>query len=220
MTSLVCWKSRNHPIHAQRFRDSLIAQLAANESSETPPVLRSLLDEPDLSTYGDYVLDLISRRRRADAASVPWKEADVAEFTTEFETDPKSGEELFLITQRRLTDLRYDVEKSDNSLRDEVRSDHDEKALCRWIARKLTERSRNRYGVPLETEIDQEEHPDLRTERPGLPPVLIEVKWAENWSYNTLVERLENQFIGQYLRARDNRYGFFLLRYIDAKGRR
>jgi len=202
--------------HAQRFRDSLIAQLAANESSETPPVLRSLLDEPELSTYSDYVLDLISRRRRADAVSVPWKEADVAEFTTEFETDPKSGKELFLITHRRLTDLRYAVEKSDNSLRDEVRSDQDEKALCRWIERKLTERSRNRYVVSLEIEIDQEQRPDLRTERPGLPPVPIEVKWAERWSYNQLVERLENQLIGQYLRARDNRYGFFLLGYVDA----
>jgi len=96
-----------------------------------------------------------------------------------------------------------------------VRPDHDEKALCRWIGRTLTERSRNRYVVALETEIDQAERPDLRTERPGIPPVPIEVNWAENWSYNVLVERLEKQLIGQYLRARDNRYGFFLLGYID-----
>ena len=203
--------------HAQRFRDSLVTHLALNESSETPAVLHSLIDEPALSDHRDYVFDLIARRRRADASSPPWKESDVAVFAREFETDPKSGEELFLITQRRLTDLKYDVEKSDNSLRDEVRSGHDEKALCRWIGRKLKERSRGRYVVPRETEIDREERPDLRTECPSIAPVPIEVKWAENWSYNTLVERLENQLIGQYLRARDNRYGFFFLGYIDAE---
>lgn len=203
--------------HAQRFRDSLITRLANNESSETPTVLRSLLNEPGLRSYADYMLDSISRRRRADSASAPWTESDVCAFAKDFETDPKSGEELFLITRRRLVDLRYDVEKSDNSLRDEVRSDHDEKALCRWIARKLKERSRNRYVATLEIEIDQEERPDLRTEHSELPPVPIEVKWAENWSYNQLTERLENQLFGQYLRARDNRYGIFLLGYLDAE---
>ncbi len=202
--------------HAQRFRDSLITQLANNESSETPSVLRSLLNESELSNYRDYVLDLIARRRRIDAASAPWKESDVVNFATEFETEPKSGEELYLITRRRLTQLRYDVEESDNSLRDEVRADHDEKALCRWIARNLSDHSRGRYVTTLEVEIDQAERPDVRTEHPGLPPVPIEVKWAENWSYNKLVERLENQLFGQYLRARDNRYGFFLLGYADA----
>lgn len=201
--------------HAQRFRDSLIAQLAANEGSETPMVLQALLDEPELKTYGDYIIDLIARRRRADAGSAPWKEEDVADFSREFETDPKSGEELYFVTRRRLTQLRYDVEESDNSYRDEIRTDHDEKALCRWIVRRLTERSRDRYVVSLETEIDLEERPDVRTERPGLPPVPVEVKWAENWSYNELVERLENQLFGQYLRARDNRYGIFLLGYVD-----
>lgn len=182
--------------YAERFRNGLLEMLANNASSETPMVLRSLFKEPALSVDGDYVLELIARRRCTDAAGAPWKEEDIAGFKVEFESEPKLGEELYLITRRRLTQLRYDVEESDNSVRDEVRSDQDEKTLCRWIARKLSVRSRRRYVVPIETEIDQDQHPDLRIERSGLPPVPIEVKWAEKWSYNELVERLENHSLG------------------------
>ena len=53
--------------------------------------------------------------------------------------------------------IKHDVEKSDNSLRDEVHRDDKEAGLRRWLKRKLDERSRHRYTTPQEAEIDQQE---------------------------------------------------------------
>ncbi len=205
--------------YAQRFRDSLFSRIADSESPETLTVLISLRDEPVLRRYMDYIVELIAKRRRSDCALPPWREEDVAEFATEFETDPKSGEELFVIIQRRLTDVKYEVEASDNSRREDLRPGDDEHVMRRWLARQLRDSARERYCIPQEVEIDQEERPDLYAERTGIPPVPIEVKWAERWSYNQLVERLQNQLVGQYLRARDNQFGIYLLGYIDEERR-
>jgi len=44
--------------------------------------------------------------------------------------------------------------------------------------------------------------------------VPVEIKWVENWTVGELLERLENQLVGQYLRAHNIRYGIYLLGYI------
>jgi hypothetical protein len=201
--------------HAQRFRDSLVSQIANSESVDAPAALTALLEEPLLQRHADYIVELIARRRRSDSAMPPWNERDVAEFAARYETNPKSDEELYIIVRRRVIDLRYQVEASDNSLREELRAGDNEKAFRRWLARKLDASSRGRYRIPQEVEIDQEQRPDLRAEYPGISPVPIEVKWAERWSYNELSERLCNQLVGQYLRARESQYGLYLLGYID-----
>ena len=100
-----------------------------------------------------------------------------------YETNPRTDSELFRIVLNRLTDIKDDVERSDNSLREEVPGDPEEYVLRRWLARKLNERSRHRYTIPQEEEIDQERRPDLRAENPRTPPVSIEIKWANRWTF-------------------------------------
>lgn len=118
----------------------------------------------------------------------------------------------------RLTDIKDDVEHSDNSLREEVQNGADEYVLRRWLARKLQERARQRYTMPQEEEIDQEERPDLRAENPHTTPVSVELKWADHWTLAQLVERLENQLVGQYLRAERSRFGIYVLATDGRKG--
>jgi hypothetical protein len=65
--------------------------------------------------------------------------------------------------------------------------------------------------------IDQQERPDLRLENPRTGPVSIEIKWADNWTLPQLLERLENQLVGQYLRAHNSRYGIYFLGFIGKK---
>ncbi|QGJ68668.1 Hypothetical protein PBC10988_3290 [Planctomycetales bacterium 10988] len=201
--------------YAQRYRDSLIHQIADVEKDRNLSVLRSLLHETELEHHKDYILERISRRMRSDNRLGIWTEENIVDFAENFEKDPRTCEDLYLILCDRLNDIKYQVELSDNSIRDEVRLDHDEKALCRWIARKLHDQARGRYIAPLEVEIDQGKRPDIRPENADIPPVPFEVKWAERWSYNQLVESLNKQLVGQYLRAHENRYGIFLLGYID-----
>lgn len=79
-------------------------------------------------------------------------------------------------------------------------------------------RSKGRYNVPQEEEIDLEQKLDLRLETPGIAPVSIEVKWADNWSLNELIEGLSNQLVGKYLRSPDSNYGIYVLGYKGQKG--
>jgi hypothetical protein len=45
--------------------------------------------------------------------------------------------------------------------------------------------------------------------------VSIEIKWADKkWGLPQLLDRLENQLVGQYLRDDQSRYGVYLLGYI------
>ena len=79
-----------------------------------------------------------------------WDPADIRMFARDHETDPRTDAELFRIILNRLTDIKNDVEKSDNSLREEVPRKCEEFVLRRWLARKQNERSRQRYTVPQE----------------------------------------------------------------------
>ena len=60
-------------------------------------------------------------------------------------------------------------------------------------------------------EIDRSEKIDIRIETPGIPSVPIEVKWAQRWTGPELKVGLVRQLVGQYMRDRDVKYGFYVL---------
>ena len=202
---------------AQRFRDELLDRLAQSASPEAGLLLRELLDDPNLVRWRDWIKHLIDKHIERLADLPPWKPIDIRNFSEEYEIDPRTDHDLFKIACRRLMDLKYDVEKAENSLRNELHPNDDESILRSWIARKLVERSRERYTVPQEEEIDQRWRPDLRIENPKTAPISIEIKWASELSLKALLERLENQLIGQYLRDHHSRYGIYLLGYIKKR---
>ena len=180
--------------------------------------LRRLSALPELASSRDWILHLIDERTVSEADHRAWVPADIRVFAQDYETDPHTDAELYRIICNRLTGIKDDVERSDNSLREEVLRGADEYVLRRWLARKLKERTNKRYTIPQEEEIDQEHRPDLRAENPHTDPVAIELKWADNWALPVLLERLENQLIGQYLRAHNSRYGIYVLGTDGRKG--
>lgn len=203
--------------HAQRFRGILLDCLAKDEALEATDFLRELADEPSMSEVRDWILKLLDQRLEKEADFEPWTPADIRNFAEEHEIEPKNDKELFCIARKRLQVLKWNVEQSDNSLRDELRKDDTEIKLRQWLQRKLLERSQKRYTIPQEAEIDLQERPDLRLENPRTNPVSIEIKWADSWTLSQLLERLENQLIGQYLRAHNSRFGIFFLGFIHKK---
>lgn len=202
---------------AARFRDGLITYLGETDEREATSVLRELSFDDALSSRRDWILHLIDARLIQDADIETWQAADVRAFASDYETDPKSDADLFKIVCNRLSDIKHAVERSDNSLREEVEPKADEYVLRRFIARKLTERSNLRYTVPQESEIDRKQRPDIRIENPRTDPVSIEVKWADNWTLAELLERLETQLVGQYLRSHHSRYGIYFLGFQRSK---
>jgi hypothetical protein len=203
---------------AQDFRNGLLIRLSALQTEEARRVLTELLDDPALSDSRDWIAHLLDELTGRLADSPPWTANDVRCFSAEYEKEPRTDSDLFKIACDRFHDIKDDVEKSDNSLREELRADHDELAFRRWLARNLNERSRQRYTVPQEEEIDLQQRPDLRVENPKTAPVSVEVKWADKWTLAELLERLENQLVGQYLRANNSRYGIYVLGTFGRKG--
>ena len=206
--------------HAQRFRDSLLSKLMQSEQPEATNVLRELMDDPALADRRDWILHLLDERVKIQANLPPWTPTDLRSFAREHEIDPKTDHDLFKIARKRLQEIKNDVEKSDNSLRDELRVGDEERKLRKWLTRKLNDRSRKRYTLPQEEEIDQEEKPDIRIENPNTNPVSVEVKWADRWTLKQLLERLENQLVGQYLRSHNTRFGVYALGMIGYKDRK
>jgi hypothetical protein len=198
----------------QDFRGRLLDRLANSTDPQATIELKNLLSEPAMVARRDFILHLIENREETQADLEPWKPEDVRSFQKDHEIDPKTDRDLFKLVIKRLQGIKYDVEKADNSLREEVRIGDPEPILRRWLQRKLVDRNNNRYTVPQEEEIDQQDRPDLRIENPNTDPVSIEIKWAERWTLSTLIERLENQLVGQYLRAHNSRYGIYFIGMI------
>jgi hypothetical protein len=206
--------------HAERFRGTLLDRLFNSESPDADAVLHELLGEPSMISRRELILHFLDERAKKRADLPLWEPRDVRTFAREFEIDPKTDRDLFKTVCRRLCDIRHDVEKADNSIRQDLHPSDDERRLRKWLARELSRRSRQRYTVPQEEEIDLQQRPDLRIENPKVRgPVSVEVKWAdgESWTLRDLLERLENQLMGQYLRDDNARYGVYLLGNIGNK---
>jgi hypothetical protein len=203
--------------NAQDFRNGLLMRLAATDTAKAHEVLRELRERPVLAPVRDWIFMLLDRTTERMVQLAPWTAGDIRSFATEHEIDPKTDRDLFTICLKRLRDIRRDVEAADISLREQVRPGDKEGVLRRWLALKLRERSRNRYTVPQEAEIDMGQRPDLRIEHPNTAPASIEIKWAEKWTVTELLERLENQLVGQYMRAHNSRHGVYVLGTVEPR---
>jgi hypothetical protein len=213
--------------HAQDFRNGLIDRLAQIPGSEADDVLRAFAGDRKFARYRDYILHLLEQRTELVAEKTPWQPADIRDFTQRYETAPRSDYDLFKIAQERFIAIKDEVERGEISPRDIFRPDDPESRLRKFLARQLRDRSKGWYNVPQEEEIDLEQKPDLRIESPGMRPVSIEVKWADNWSIRELRQGLIDQLVGKYLCAPDSSYGIYVLGYkkiknywVDSKNKR
>ena len=202
---------------AQRFRDSLLDRLEGTLGGNASRVLRRLCEHPELLELRDWLLHKLDECLKREADSFAWEERDVREFSETHEAEPRTDHALFAMARRRMLDIKRSVETSDNPLRDELRIGDRESSFRRWLARKLNGSSRGRYTVPEEAVVDLDQRPDIRFENPGTAPISVEVKWADSWTLSELLERLENQLVGQYLRAHNYRYGIYVLGMIGKK---
>lgn len=211
--------SPNNRDFAQEFRESLFRRLANLSDPSAADVLAQLGEEPALASRRDYLQHLREDLLERLAEVERWRPADVRLFEKEHETDPYTDFDLYRIGRKRLNDIKNEVERSDTGLRSQLTDTAKERDFRIWLANQLMQRRKNRYTVPQEVEIDQQQHPDIRLENPRAGYVPLEIKLASDWSVPVLLERLENQLFGQYLRAHDARYGFFILGLIDASHR-
>jgi hypothetical protein len=173
--------------------------------------LHELRDDTRLVRHRDYLAYLLDQRAKIEAEEHPWEAGDVATFKREHEADPRSAHALHRICLKRLKEIKNDVEAADFPVGGDVRGEESEEELQKWFARKLDENSRNRYSVVREAEIHGRNRPDIRLYVPAVPPITIEIKWAHDWSFNQLLDSLDDQLVNRYMRASGAEHGVFLV---------
>ncbi len=110
----------------------------------------------------------------------------------------------------RLDDLKKDIEEGDESVATLLLKVTNEPELRRYFADQLRKSSRTLYTVGSEEELADTTRTDIRLNTPQVSaPVPIELKIADKWTLAQLIERLEHQLVGQYMRV--SQYGIFLV---------
>jgi hypothetical protein len=203
--------------YAQRFRDTMLGRFSADADVHVELVIEELLKLPVMARWRDYMRHLLDKHREQVGAASRWTAADVRTFAREHEREARFDIDLFRIGVRRLKDLKNWVECGEDSPRDEVDPAKNELGFRRWLQRRLNDRSRGRYLIPQEWEIDGGERPDLRLSVPGIAPVSLELKIAEKWTLQQLLDGLEIQLVGRYMRDVRARYGIYVLGLFAAK---
>lgn len=203
---------------AQHFRSGLWESLAGSKGPGVDEVFRSLLRMPALADDRDWILHLMERRRALRADDEPWAATAIRTFAEQHLVAPRSDYTLFRLVCRKLSDFRDEIEFSENAgNRLQLRSgdlEHDFRSL---LFRTLDESGRGWFSVTQESEVDLAQRPDLTVRSPGLNSLPIEIKLANlrHWTLPKLIERLENQLVGQYLRPASVHYGIYVLGNAD-----
>ncbi|MBG0778008.1 MAG: hypothetical protein H0S85_16400 [Desulfovibrionaceae bacterium] len=198
--------------HAQDFRGSLGGMLANVSGVQSYRLLEALREQAPEQWRKDFFARLIDDKLSRESEGEPWTERDLIDFERKYEIDPKNADDLFHITLMRLEEIKDEVENGDFGWRGLITPEVPEVEIQKVFAGKLREIARGRYSVSREEEVDDAKKPDIRISAATVTgKISIELKPAHKWSGPELVERLENQLVGQYLNGPDCKHGIFLL---------
>lgn len=162
--------------------------------------------------YRKWMMSDAMERARIDSAFGPYSEKDFIDFCNTLERTPSNHGELFELAVLRLLDLKADLEDGDNSYALNLINEHRETRVRNVIGGWCRDRSSSRYSVVQEEELADAKKPDLRFLGNTFDaPVPVELKLANKWSTEALMERLENQLCGDYLRDYRSNNGIYLL---------
>jgi hypothetical protein len=206
--------------NAQDFRARLWEVLRTSDADEADTVLQGFLDEDSVPTERDWVLNILETRKGKRADPAAWLPEDVQAFGMHYRHRPRSDYQLYQLATRLLLDIKANIEISENATdRLQVRKDDKEVHFQGFLKRQLDQRSLQWFSVTQESMIDLNQRPDLRVEIPDISALPVEVKLAnlEHWTAEKLLERLEVQLVGQYLRAFRVNYGVYVVGNTEPK---
>jgi hypothetical protein len=157
-------------------------------------------------------------KAETDADITAWSPRQVRDFHDQLERTPANHRELAELAHFRLLDLKDDIEEGDNSFAKLLQKIELETDMRKYIGGVLREKASGRYSIPQEEELADAKKPDLRFHGANFDgPVPVELKLADNWTGPQLLERMENQLCGDYLRDNRSNRGFFVLVYQGKK---
>lgn len=197
---------------AQSARDRILGELIKISGKEAFLALQAIAESQRQASNYPHLTTLYRNKAEADADLKPWTPANVQEFHSRQDRTPTTHRELADLAVLRLLDLKDDLEEGDDSVAAVVHQITDETLLRNFIGHDLRQRAFGRYSIPSEEEMADAKRPDLRFHHAAIDaPVPVELKIADKWSGPALLERLENQLAGDYLRDVRTGRGVFLL---------
>ncbi|MFN7306424.1 MAG: hypothetical protein ACK5TQ_07560 [Acetobacteraceae bacterium] len=204
--------------NAQEAREGLLSSLDRIPGKETFLALSKLASVHPEESLRPYMVQRARRRAEADGDLSPWNAVQVREFAESLERTPQDHGELADLVLLRFLDLKAELEGGDESLAPILLKITEETEMRNFLARELRSRAGGRYHVPQESELADGKRPDLRFHGNGFDaPLPAELKLADRWTGPELLERLENQLCGDYLRDTRSRRGLFVLVHNGTK---
>ena len=202
--------------NARFFKEAILQQLASLPGAEPHRTLEELAYTPGLEDERSRLLALAEQQASRDCEP-KLRARDVPEWERTCLAPPETADNLFRIALRRLETLRRDIEKGDFSNRQLFGPATEEVYLQKYVANRLRIEARSQYTVHREEEVDLQKRTDIRLWYPNDLVSTIEVKCANKWSYNELVDSLKNQLVGKYMRDRNSRHGVLLVGHLGGR---
>ena len=203
---------------AQDARDTLFRWLQEIPGKDTFLALLDIGQRHPTPSSRPWFKHHARSKAEADSMTVVWTVDQVRDFHATLDRTPTTHRALYDLTVMRLMDLKADLEDGDSSEAAVLRQVAQEVDVRKYLGNRLRMAAGGRYVVPQEEELADAKRPDLRFHGVGFDaPVPIELKLADNWSGPALLERLENQLCGDYLRDGRSSLGVFVLVYRGDK---
>jgi len=197
---------------AQEARSAAFKTLVSRPGAATFKAILRLIDTPEFPIPASRLRALAYDRAAEDAEHTAWTADEARLVEDRFERPPVTERELQLVVLQRLEDLEHDLIHGDFQQGTTLSALPNEPAVQNWLADRLWHLRVGAYSVEREAHVADEKEPDLRfTAKASDAAVAVEIKVAESWTLKELEDALVIQLCGQYLRARDGRYGVLLL---------
>jgi hypothetical protein len=204
--------SPNFRDNAESARSGLLKRLASTPGAATFHALRQLEADREFPVRKSWLRELIQTRADEDSESSPWTANDVKAFEEDFETIPRSPQDLQRVAMARIEDLQHRLLHSDFGLGAQVKALQREVDVQLWMAGELQAKQGRSFTLEREAHVADEKEPDIRLSSKGSDARLpIEIKVAESWSLRDLEKALTVQLQGRYLRDRNSKWGILLL---------
>ncbi len=207
--------NRDSRDNAQSARNSILSSLINAQGEGVYHALVELADTPEISSDSHRFHQLARAAAEKSSERPARTESDVLTFHKNQSLVIKSGDDLYRVIQNVLEDIRHQLDKGDVSSKRllsklAIIKKDDESSVQNWLADQLRLRSNYRYSVSREAEVAECKRPDIIITVPGFE-VAIEVKQADSWSSNELMNALTKQLSEDYLKSKERRHGILFM---------
>lgn len=198
---------------AEGARSTLLDTLIKRPGPQAHAAMLQLASEPDFAVSSMRFKELAHHKAQMDSDLTPWTADEVRSFGTRFSAPVKNGAQFMGVVRGILEEIADELRTKDASTRLLLAMADNEKRVQEWLAERIEEKSRGRYGMHREVEVANRNEPDLAlTSHAASVEVAMEVKNANmGWTFKELVDALIDQLSEKYLLPEKRRHGFLVI---------